>query len=155
MDELELLDWKRRVFALYANVRASRSAEAAWHEWREARDTLFRGHPQSPLAHNCLGLSLAKAGRHGEAIPHYTRAIALQPTLIDAYLNLAISHANRGETGDAIAVTLEADGTGAIYPVVYTRRGGRLNEVVLDPDPLLRYDTPAVQARLAELVKPA
>jgi thioredoxin reductase len=57
-------------------------------------------------------------------------------------------------TGDALAVTLEADGTGAIYPVIYTRRGGRLDEAVLDPDPLLRYDTPAVRARLAELAKP-
>jgi hypothetical protein len=57
--------------------------------------------------------------------------------------------------GDAIAVTLEADGSGAIYPVVYARRGGKLDEVMLDPDPLLRYDTPAVRARLAELVKPA
>jgi hypothetical protein len=58
-------------------------------------------------------------------------------------------------TGDAIAVTLEADGTGAIYPVLYARRGGRLDEFVLDPDPLLRYDTPAIRARLSELVKPA
>ena len=31
-------------------------------------------------------------------------------------------------TGDALAVTLEADGSGAIYPVVYSRRGGRLDE---------------------------
>jgi len=54
--------------------------------------------------------------------------------------------------GDAIAVTLEADGSGAIYPVVYARRGGRLEEVTFDPDPLLRYDTPAVRARLADLV---
>ena len=54
--------------------------------------------------------------------------------------------------GDAIAVTLEADGSGAIYPVVYARRGGRLEEVTFDPDPLLRYDTPVVRARLADLV---
>jgi thioredoxin reductase len=57
--------------------------------------------------------------------------------------------------GDAVAVTLEADGSGAIYPVVYVRRGGRFEEVTLDPDPLLRYDTPAVRERLAELVRPA
>jgi uncharacterized protein (DUF1684 family) len=49
MDELELLDWKRRVFRLYAAVRASRDAEAAWRDWREGRDALFGGHPQSPL----------------------------------------------------------------------------------------------------------
>jgi thioredoxin reductase len=59
-----------------------------------------------------------------------------------------------GGGGDALAATLEADGSGAIYPVVYRRRGGRMDEVMFDPDPLLRYDTPAVRARLAELVTP-
>jgi uncharacterized protein len=45
---LDLLDWKRRVFASYADVRASDDAEAAWRRWRERRDELFRTHPQSP-----------------------------------------------------------------------------------------------------------
>ena len=49
MDELELLDWKRRVFELYAEVRASADPERAWRHWRETRDELFRSHPQSPL----------------------------------------------------------------------------------------------------------
>jgi uncharacterized protein len=47
-EALELLDWKRRVFALYAEVRAS-SPEAGWRRWRETRDELFRSHPASPL----------------------------------------------------------------------------------------------------------
>ena len=47
--ELELLDWKRRVFAAYAEVRAASDPEAAWRRWRAARDELFRTHPQSPL----------------------------------------------------------------------------------------------------------
>ena len=46
---LELLDWKRRVFALYESVRASGDPEAAWRQWRETREELFRTHPQSPL----------------------------------------------------------------------------------------------------------
>jgi len=49
VQELELLDWKRRVFGLYAGVRAAGDPEAAWHAWRDGRETLFRGHPQSPL----------------------------------------------------------------------------------------------------------
>jgi uncharacterized protein (DUF1684 family) len=49
VDELTLMDWKRRVFALYADVRAARDSEAAWQQWRETRDDLFRNHPQSPL----------------------------------------------------------------------------------------------------------
>jgi uncharacterized protein (DUF1684 family) len=47
--ELELLDWKRRIFGLYAEVREAPDAEAAWRRWREVRDELFRGHPQSPV----------------------------------------------------------------------------------------------------------
>lgn len=49
MNELELLDWKRRIFALYADVRAATDPEQAWLHWRTVRDELFAGHPQSPL----------------------------------------------------------------------------------------------------------
>jgi uncharacterized protein len=47
-EELDLLDWKRRVFELYAEVRAADDPERAWRRWRAVRDELFRGHPQSP-----------------------------------------------------------------------------------------------------------
>ena len=50
MLELGLLDWKRRVFALYAAVRAAGDPEAAWEDWRRGRDDLFRAHPQTPLS---------------------------------------------------------------------------------------------------------
>jgi uncharacterized protein len=49
VDELDLLDWRRRIFALYAEIRAAPDAEAAWRLWRDVRDELFRTHPQSPL----------------------------------------------------------------------------------------------------------
>jgi len=48
-DLLDLLDWKRRVFELYAQVRAASDPAAAWRRWREVRDRLFASHPQSPL----------------------------------------------------------------------------------------------------------
>jgi len=48
-DAFDLLDWKRRVFALYAEIRAAGDPKRAWHRWRETRDELFRTHPQSPL----------------------------------------------------------------------------------------------------------
>jgi uncharacterized protein len=47
-DTLALLDWKRRVFDLYAAVRAI-PPESGWELWRDTRDELFRAHPQSPL----------------------------------------------------------------------------------------------------------
>jgi uncharacterized protein len=48
-DELELLDWRRRTFELYAEVRAAPDPEVAWRRWRDVRDELFRTHPQSAL----------------------------------------------------------------------------------------------------------
>lgn len=47
-DTLALLDWKRRVFALYDAVRST-EPESGWELWRDTRDELFRSHPQSPL----------------------------------------------------------------------------------------------------------
>jgi thioredoxin reductase len=53
----------------------------------------------------------------------------------------------------AIILTLEADGTGAIYPVVYLRHAnGRLEEHALDPDPLLDYRGEPYRRRLAEIL---
>ncbi len=58
-------------------------------------------------------------------------------------------------TGDALAITLEADGSGAIYPVLYLRRAGRIEERQIEPDALLRFDTPAARARIAEILAEA
>jgi hypothetical protein len=49
LDELALLDWKRRIFELYASTRADPDPEHAWRRWRATRDELFRSHPQSPV----------------------------------------------------------------------------------------------------------
>jgi uncharacterized protein len=47
--EIDLVDWRRRVFELYATVRHESSPAAAHGLWRAGRDRLFREHPQSPL----------------------------------------------------------------------------------------------------------
>jgi uncharacterized protein len=49
LEELTLLDWKRRVSELYASIRADEDPERAWRRWCSTRDELFRAHPQSPL----------------------------------------------------------------------------------------------------------
>jgi len=48
---LQIVDWRRRVFGLYAGVRQlSVQSPASGHElWRSGRDELFAGHPSSPL----------------------------------------------------------------------------------------------------------
>ncbi len=47
---LDLLDYRRRVTALYAEIRANPDPLAAWGHWRRIRDSLFRDHPQSALS---------------------------------------------------------------------------------------------------------
>jgi uncharacterized protein (DUF1684 family) len=46
---LSLLDWRRRVAALYAAARAVPDPEKGWRLWRDGRDDLFATHPDSPL----------------------------------------------------------------------------------------------------------
>jgi len=48
---LQIADWRRRVFGLYAGVRqlSVQSPEAGHELWRSGRDELFAGHPASPL----------------------------------------------------------------------------------------------------------
>jgi hypothetical protein len=48
-DVLTLLDWKRAIFELYAEIRASKDPEEAWRRWREVREHLIGSHPQSPV----------------------------------------------------------------------------------------------------------
>ena len=48
-DLLDLLDWKRQVFGLYEEIRATPDPSAAWARWRQVRNELFSSHPQSPL----------------------------------------------------------------------------------------------------------
>jgi uncharacterized protein (DUF1684 family) len=49
---MTLLDWRRRVAAIYADIRATadRDPVGALATYRAARDELFRNHPDSPLA---------------------------------------------------------------------------------------------------------
>ena len=46
---LDLVDWRRRVAGLYADVRGAVDPRRGHELWRAGRDRLFRDHPQSPL----------------------------------------------------------------------------------------------------------
>ena len=46
---LDVTDWRRRVFSLYADVRAQPDPALGHELWRQGRDELFRVHPASPL----------------------------------------------------------------------------------------------------------
>jgi uncharacterized protein len=49
VDAYDVVDWRRRVFALYAAVRAEPDPASGHDLWRRGRDELFAGHPASPL----------------------------------------------------------------------------------------------------------
>ncbi|CCG01542.1 DUF1684 domain-containing protein [Blastococcus saxobsidens] len=72
---LSLLDWRRRVAALHAAVRDTADPEAGWRRWRDGRDELFAGHPQSPLD------TAARAAFTG--LPHapYEPALRFEPVV--------------------------------------------------------------------------
>ncbi len=46
---LSLLEWRRAVATLYAQVRTADDPPAGWDLWREGRDRLFADHPDSPV----------------------------------------------------------------------------------------------------------
>jgi thioredoxin reductase len=58
-----------------------------------------------------------------------------------------------GAGPDAIAATVETDGSGDIHPCVYLRRGGRVDEHVLPGDPLLRFDGSDQRAQVSSILK--
>jgi hypothetical protein len=52
---------------------------------------------------------------------------------------------------DGLAVTLEADGSGAIYPVLYVRQAGRVEEHLLEPDPMGDYRSSSYRKAATQL----
>ncbi len=52
----------------------------------------------------------------------------------------------------ALAATLEADGSGAIYPVLYSRVDGRIAEHALAPDPFMGFEMADGMRIISELV---
>jgi uncharacterized protein (DUF1684 family) len=50
LTSLQLADWRARVAALYAAVRAAPDPAEGHRLWREGRADLFATHPQSPVA---------------------------------------------------------------------------------------------------------
>jgi thioredoxin reductase len=88
---------------------------------------------------------------------YLARVFSLDPTAgprDEGIVPLAAFVDGQGDDGeaDALALTLEADGSGAIYPVLYLRRDGKVEERPVDPDPLLRFDTPAVRDQVRSIV---
>jgi thioredoxin reductase len=61
-----------------------------------------------------------------------------------------LAHILDSGEADGVAATLEADGTGAIYPILFTRRSGSIAEHRIDPDPLARLDASDARRVIAD-----
>jgi uncharacterized protein (DUF1684 family) len=75
---LSLLDWRRRVAALYGAARTAGDPEAGWRLWRDGRDELFAGHPDSPLDET------ARARFDGLPFAPYDPALRFEAELTEA-----------------------------------------------------------------------
>jgi thioredoxin reductase len=65
---------------------------------------------------------------------------------------LPLAHFLDSGAPNAIAATLEADGTSAIYPAIYLRRDGQVSEHLMTTHPLLDYKTEDARRQLAEIL---
>src|SRR3954451_15431972 len=78
MQAFDTLDWRRRVFALYAEVRATPDPADAHDLWRRTRDQLFATHPASPLPAD------DRASFDGLPVPAYDPAWRFEVEVLEA-----------------------------------------------------------------------
>jgi uncharacterized protein (DUF1684 family) len=78
-DRVSLADWRRRVAALYAEVRAMATSDpaVAHAHWRAAREWLYREHPQSPVP---LEQRPAFRSAHFDHDPRLRFTVPIEPT---------------------------------------------------------------------------
>ncbi|MEO7118766.1 MAG: NAD(P)-binding domain-containing protein, partial [Candidatus Limnocylindrales bacterium] len=87
---------------------------------------------------------------------YLARAVTVDPdgTLRDDGI-VPLAHFVDSDGPDGVAVTVETNGTGDIYPIAYLRMGGRVGgEAPLDPHPLHDYRSTDHRRRMAEIVAP-
>src|SRR4051812_10799840 len=72
VDRLSLLDWRRRVARLYAEVRATSDIAAAHELWRRTRDGLLASHVESPIPES------ARADFRGVPVASYDPAFRFE-----------------------------------------------------------------------------
>jgi uncharacterized protein (DUF1684 family) len=123
---LTLLDWRRTVHRLYADVRASADPAQGHALWRAGRDGLFAAHPDSPLE------AADRASFHGLPIAPYDPALRFDVELDTSVPPLTWSTETDGdgvvpfsrigvahlpELGDLDVWWLESYGGGVFAPV--------------------------------------
>jgi tetratricopeptide (TPR) repeat protein len=126
--------WARALGAVAATTVLLALGAATWrhtHIFRDDetlwRDTLAKN-PTAWMAHNNLGVLLAKQGRTAGALAHYQAALRLRPAYAEGHNNLAEALDQQGRTAEAIAHYREALRLKPDYPVAHNNLGGALVE---------------------------
>ena len=94
-DRLTLADWRRRVAALYVEVRAMAMVDpaVALAHWRSTREQLYREHPQSPVP---VAERAAFRARHFDHDPALRFTLTVEPAPPPAPGALALELPNSG-----------------------------------------------------------
>jgi uncharacterized protein (DUF1684 family) len=94
-DRLALADWRRRVAALYVEVRAMALVDpaVALAHWRSTREQLYREHPQSPVP---VAERAAFRARHFDHDPALRFTVTVEPAPPPAPGALALDLPNSG-----------------------------------------------------------
>jgi uncharacterized protein (DUF1684 family) len=127
---LETIDWRRRTFALYAEVRAIADPAEAHRHWRTVRDDMFAHHPATAI------LPEDRAAFTGLPVAEYDPAWRFEVAIQDAE-PLTFEF----ETGTDGIVTYDRLGTvdipdlGALDVWRHTGYGGGIFLPVRDPSP--------------------
>lgn len=133
MTPTSLLDWRRRVAAIYAEVRATPDPRAAHQAWQAARNALLATHPESPL------LPADRAAFTGVPVAPYEPALrfyvevdtAIEPARIEVstgtdgvvpFERAGVVHLPA--VGDLDVWWLASYGGGIFLPIRDTRRDG-------------------------------
>jgi len=86
---------------------------------------------------------------------YLARIVSLDPSLgiLDEGI-LPLARFVDGGGPDGLAITLETDGSGDVYPVLYFRADGRVEEHRIDAHPLLDYETPEARTAVRAILRP-
>ena len=92
-ERLDLWEYRRQVSEVYGRVRGTADPRVGWQLWVEARDRLFRDHPQSPLSEE------GRAGFDGLDYHPYDAAWRLEGTVDELPPeDRELAHSGRGST---------------------------------------------------------
>ena len=132
-----------------------RPGAGATHRRRRGSGSRWRGRRWRPKAVvDRLAVELAEGADVFHQRGYLARLLTVDPAggFRDEGIQ-PLAHILDAGGADGVAATLEADGTGAIYPILFTRKGGAIAEHRIDPDPLARLDVSDARRAIADAVR--